>query len=394
MNKKGKYQRVEVKKPLGWKKITLIVLAVVLVLVAVTAAFGWNYFKGLIGLVNQAEGHDKDLTDEQLEAILGYVPEDEVPTDQTEPHGTTVPTTEPTTETTTAPTEPDYSKIGKIVNIMLVGQDFREGEESKLSDTMILCTLNRETKTLTMTSFQRDLYVQLPNYKGKICGMQRINVAYNLGWHWGGDLGGMEMLDLLILNNFGVEVDYNFEIDFNAFVGVIDKLGGLPIELDEDEAKYLTEVPYCEGSFEAGENVLRSDAALTYVRMRKATPSDSDINRTARQRKAITSIIKQCMSKSVTELNDLLKEILPMILTDMTEEEIMDLSMIAIGMLKDLKIESNQCPAPGTYWGEIVNIGGYDSGVLKCNLYANKERLMAIAEEGKSVSELDAEKTE
>ena len=100
------------------------------------------------------------------------------------------------------------------------------------------------------------------------------------------------------------------------------------------------------------------------------------------------------MSKSLTELNDILTYILPMVLTDMNEEEIMDVAMIAIGMLKDLKIESNQCPAPGTYWGEVINLFGYDSGVIKCNVFANKERLMAIAEEGISVSELDAAQDE
>ena len=394
MSKKGKYQKEQPKTPLGWKKITLIVLAIVLVFGAVAVAFGWNYVKGLVGLVTQAERQDKDLTDEELMAILGYIPEDEVPTEQTEPSETTEPTTEPstapTTEPTTVPTEPDYGEIGKLINIMLVGQAYREGEDSKLSDTMILCTINRETKTLTMTSFQRDLYIQLPNYKGKICGQNRINVCYNLGYKWAGDLGGMEMLDLLILNNFGVEVDYNIEIDFTALMALVDKLGGVKIELNADEAKYLTEDTHCEGSFVEGENLLKGDAALAYARMRKATPSDSDINRTARQRNMITQIIKQCTSMSISELNDILKYILPMILTDMTEEEIMDMAMIGIGMLKDLKIESNMCPAPGTYWGEIVNIGGYDSGVLKCNVYANKVRLMAIAEEGISVAELDA----
>ena len=103
----------------------------------------------------------------------------------------------------------------------------------------------------------------------------------------------------------------------------------------------------------------------------------------------ITQIIKKCTGRSIGDLNDILKYILPMVLTDMEEDEIMELAMIAIPMLTDLKLESNQCPAEGTYWGEIVNLFGYDSGVIKCNVFANKQRLMAIAEEGKSVSELD-----
>ena len=388
MSKHGKYEKKVEKKPLGWKKILLISLAALLVIVAIAAVCGIGYFKSLVGLVTKAEYQENELSQEEIEAILGQtIPQDIESTEPSEE--VTEETTEATEEPTTEPTEPDYGEMGKIVNIMLVGQAFREGEDSKLSDTMILCTLNRETNTMTMTSFLRDLYIQLPNYKGMICGENRINVCYNLGYKKAGDLGGMEMLDLLILNNFGVEVDYNIEIDFSALSALVNKLGGVTVTLDADEAKYLTESPHCKGSFEEGENLIWGDTALTYARMRKSSASDNDIKRTARQRNLITQIIKKCTGRSIGDLNDILKYILPMVLTDMEEDEIMELAMIAIPMLTDLKLESNQCPAEGTYWGEIVNLFGYDSGVIKCNVFANKQRLMAIAEEGKSVSELD-----
>ena len=347
------------------KKILLITLAVLLAAVLGIVCV-WNL---LLNRLGDSEKTVETLSQEELDAILG----------------TTVPV-----ETSPEDTWPVVVSDENITNIMLVGQNWREDEQNKLSDTMILCSINKETKTITLTSFLRDLYIQLPNYKGKICGENRINVCYNLGYKWAGDLGGMEMLDLLILNNFGVEVDYNVEIDFYALLALVNKLGGVTIDLDADEAKYLTDSLHCQGSFVEGENLILGDTALAYARMRKANAGDSDINRTARQRKLITQIIKQCMSMSLSELNDVLTYILPMILTDMNEEEIMDLAMIAIGMLTDLKIESNMCPAPGTYWGDIVNIGGYDSGVIKCNVFANKERLMAIAENGMSVAELDA----
>ncbi len=389
MSKTGKYQKVEPKKPLGWKKIVLIVLAAVVVLGGIGAAFGMGYVKELLQYVNRAEYDHKELSDDDLAAILGNTVAD---VEDTEPTEQPTETTEATEEVTTGPTEPDYGELGKLVNIMLVGQSYREGEDSKLSDTMILCTLNRESNTLTMTSFLRDLYIQLPNYKGKVCGENRINVAYNLGYKWAGDLGGMEMLDLLILNNFGVEVDYNIEIDFSALVALVNKLGGLTIELDADEAKYLTESNHCEGSFAEGENLILGDTALAYARMRKANAGDSDINRAGRQRKMITQIIKQCMDMSLSEMDELLKYILPRILTDMTDDEIMEMAKIAFEMLPKLQIVSNQCPAPGTYWGEMVDIGGYQSGVLRCNVTANKEILMAVAERGEPLPETEETK--
>lgn len=386
MNKKGKYQKEAAKKPLGWKKILLIVLAAVIVVVGAVAAFGWSYFKGLVGYVRQAEYQENDLSIEELEAILGNTLGTDPAMEETT-ESTMEPTTEPTTEATTTATEPDYGEMGKLVNIMLVGQSYREGEDSKLSDTMILCTLNRETNTLVMTSFLRDTYVQLPNYKGHTCGMQRINVAYNLGYKWAGDLGAMEMFSQCIYNNFGVEVDYTVEVDFTALLSMVNKLGGVTIELDADEAKYLTESDHCQGEFVEGENVLLGDAALAYARMRKATLVDNDFNRTARQRKLITQMIKQLMSLNLKEMDELLKYMLPMILTDMSEDEILELVKIAVPMLPKLTIESNQCPAEGTYKGIIVQIDGYDSGVLQTNTYANKLVLTAIAEEGKSVAE-------
>ena len=393
MSKKGKYEKVVPKKRLAWWKILLIVLGVVALLATAAVGLGWNYFKGLVGDIRQATSEENELSDEELYEILGYIPEDDTTPTQTEDPIEAAEATEPSEEETTgeedtkpsttakpADTSSDYGQMGKIINIMLIGQSYRPGEETKLADTMILCTLNRETDTLTMTSFMRDMYIQLPNYKGKICGQQRINVCYNLGWRWGGDLGGMEMLSLLIKNNFGVEVDYNVEINFDAVIKVVDLMGGVPVVLTEDEAKFMTEFDQCEGSFTAGENLLAGDAALVYARTRSSNASDNDFNRTARQRYLITQIIKKCMSMNLKELNKLLKEVMPMILTDMTEEEILELSKIALSMLSNLKIESNQCPAEGTYQGAVVQIYGQDAGVLIPNVQANKELLMALCE--------------
>ena len=385
MKKVGKYQRVVPKKRMAWWKIVLIVLAVLLALSAAVVGLGWNYFKSLIGEVRQATFEDKELSDEELEAILGFVPEYE----QTETTEATETEPEPSTEAVeTEPQEKDYGEMGKIINVMLIGQQSRKGESAKLSDTMILCTINRETNTLTMTSFLRDTYIQLPNYKGRVCGMQRMNVCYNLGWNWGGDLGGMEMLDLLIQQNFNVEVDYNIEIDFTVMTEIVNALGGVTMTVTEDEANFINNFKQYKGApVESGTVVLDGDQALMYARIRKCNASDNDMNRTLRQRNLITQIIKQCTEMSFKELNELIREVVPMVLTDMSEDEILELAKIGIGMLKDLKIESNQCPAEGTYSGKIVQIYGQDAGVIIPNLEKNTTILTAIAEEGKSLEE-------
>ena len=377
MAAKGRYLKKKVKKTMSrGKKIALtvgIILAVLLV-GFVIAAVVW--FNSTLDLITRPDDTTRDLTDEELAEILGWNPE------ATE--GMEV-TTEAPTEVTTVPTEPDYSKTGKIINIMLVGQNYREGEWSKLSDTMILCTVNRETKTLTLTSFLRDLYVKLPNYKGKSCGNQRINVAYNLGWHWGGELGGMEMLGQCINENFGVEIDHSVEINFDDFVHVIDTLGGIEIELTETEARYLTEDAHNEGSFEAGLATLDGDSALAYARMRKSSADDNDFKRTERQKKVIAEIVNKVRGMSLTELNGLLKTLLPMVITDMSNDDITTYMVELLPILPELEIVSNQCPAEGTYSGQMVEIDGIMSGVLVPNLQKNRELLTSICEETATV---------
>lgn len=365
----GRYSKGKPKK----RKGTLwIVLGALLGIVLVAGIGGVIYVNSMLNLVRRPVEESKDPDPSDIAWMLGNF-------DETDP---TEASTEAVAETTqpieTAP--PDYSKTGKIINIMIVGQDSRKGEESKLSDTMILCTINREKSTMTLTSFLRDTYIKLPDMWGKHCGKQRMNVAYNLGFHWKGELGAMQMLDQLILEQFGVTVDYNVEIDFEAFVTIIDHLGGVDVELNEDEANYMNQIETLPGNYQVGGNHLDGWAALNYVRMRHATPADSDINRAGRQRSVIGSILEKCRSMTVPQMHDLLTELLPMVLTDMPNDVILTYAAELLPIVPDLTVESMQVPAEGTYHGEIVEIYDIPSGVLVPDVKANREMLMAVAE--------------
>lgn len=253
---------------------------------------------------------------------------------------------------------------------LLIGQHRQPGEDSKLSDTLILCSLNKQTKTITLTSFQRDLYVKLPDYKNHECGKNRINVAYNLGWRWAGEQGGMEMLDQLIYENFGVEVDYNVEVGFDAFVKVIDVLGGVELELNKAEASALS-LPG------AGTYHMDGEKALLYARLRKI---DNDFYRTSRQRNVISALINKAKTMSLSDMNEALKKVLPLVITDMTNEDITKLALELLPMIVDLKIESAQCPVEGTYWFDMIDIAGVPSSIILCELEPNREILLEVAE--------------
>lgn len=362
----GKPKRKKRKSSAPW-----IVLGTVLGLILVVGVVAVMYVNSLLGLVRHPVEESKEPDPSLIAQLSGNMEEETETTEE--------PTAESTAETT-EPTKPDYSKTGKIINIMVVGQDSREGEDHKLSDTMLLLTINRETKTMTMTSFLRDMYIKLPDMWGHKCGKNRINTAYALGYAWKGETGSMKMLDQLILEQFGTTVDYNVEIDFTAFETIIDKLGGVDIVLDEDEANFLNTYDCFKVEFHAGENHLDGLAAEYYARMRHATPADNDMNRTGRQRKVVTAVLEKCKTMSIPQLHDLLTEVIPMVLTDMPNDVIMTYATELLPTIGSLKLESLQIPAEGTYHGEMKEIYGSQSGVLIPDVEANRKLLMAVAE--------------
>lgn len=271
-------------------------------------------------------------------------------------------------------------KEDDILNILLIGQDMREGEEHKLADAMILCSVNRNTKTMTMCSLMRDMYVQLPDYAGHTGTKNRINAAYSLGCAWNGDRGGMEMLDQLILEQFGVEVDYNVEFDFDSFVRVVDALDGVELDLTEAEAAYLNKQPHLSGGCTEGSNLLDGETALVFVRTRHSSAGDSDFFRTGRQRAVVAAVAEKLKGIDIQKLYGLMTEILPMIYTDMTNGQIVSCALKLLPIAGELEIKSQQIPADGTFENARVEIGGYPAAVLLPDLEKNKQILMDICE--------------
>ena len=384
MGKGGRY----LQKPAGggWKKGVVIAVIVVLVLAIVLASVALLYIKGKFKLINIVTPETKEYSQEEIDNIMHYVPDDGVTypmSDEKEETEATEETEEPTVAPTEDPSAYEPGKLGKIVNIMVVGQAWRPGEEGKMSDSMILCTVNKETKTLTLTSFLRDTYVKLANYKDSSgvkhsCGNQRINVAYALGYSWGGAYDAMGMLNQTIYENFGAEIDYNVEVDFESFAKIVDVLGGLDIELTEAEADHMTNDLNDVGTFQPGMNHLTGEQALHYARIRKI---DSDEARGNRQRKVVGILLNQMKTMSLTDLNKLIDTVLPMITTNMSEEDITTCIVELLPLLPKLQMVSNQVPIEGTDCGTMREIYGVMSGVLVPNLEKNREALTAITED-------------
>ena len=344
ISKGGHYESGKPKKKKG-RKILLIILLVILILLAGVAAVGVYFYQDMMSKITVVEVEERDYTmSDELLAMMGTEPPTEA-TEATVPETTVPETTEPPT---TLPLEPD------ILNVLVIGQSYREGEDSRLADTMMPVTVNKNTAEVQLTSFLRDTYVDLPDYKTHKCGWNRINTNYALGYVWGGTGGAMEMTNMCIKNNFGIEVDYDVEINFEAFPKIIDILGGVRIELTKEEADYINGLDYdwVQEVYE-GENRLWGEAALEYVRMRKAEgDSDSDIKRTARQRKFMTAVLEKFITKGPSVIQEMANEILPMIVTNMPTDQITKEMLELIPLLDRMTITQDTCPSQGTYWPE------------------------------------------
>ncbi len=219
-----------------------------------------------------------------------------------------------------------------LVNILLIGQDRREDEGRQRSDAMILCSFNPETGKLSMISFLRDLYVQIPGYEDN-----RLNTAYAYG--------GFDLLKETLALNFGITVDGCLEADFEGFKKIIDTVGGIELELTEEEAQIV-------GS-DASEGLctLDGEQALTYARIRKI---DSDFQRTARQTKIMGAVFEKAKTYTLPELAVFFSEILPLMATDMTEDEIMTLALTLASSFSEIEISSYLVPAEGTYENAVI----------------------------------------
>lgn len=242
-----------------------------------------------------------------------------------------------------------------IVNILLIGQDRREGESRARSDSMILCTFNKQTKQLIMTSFLRDLYVEIPGYNSN-----RINAAYAAG--------GMSLLDKTLEKNFGLYIDGNVEVDFNQFADIVNLLGGVEIELRQDEANFINEET--GSSLSQGVHILNGDQALAYTRIRKLD-ADGDFSRTNRQRKVISALLDAYKSSSLTTVLSLVTKILPMITTDMNSVEIMGHALELFPMLSGAELISQRVPADGAYSAQTID----GMAVLVADMDAAREML-------------------
>ena len=260
----------------------------------------------------------------------------------------------------------DTKETDDIFNILVIGCDTRKKGGVGRSDAMILFSVNEKTKKIHMTSIMRDSYVAIPGKKNN-----RINAAYAFG-------GGSLLLET-VSTNFDVDVDKYVSFDFYSFVDVVDSMGGIEIEVTEEEIPYLNayvrELNKLNGREEgtyyvtqSGLQHLNGTQALGYTRIRYV--GDGDFDRTGRQRKVIARIFEKAKTMNLLEINDLLNAFLPQVTTNLTQQEILSLLLKALDYLQ-YDLESHRIPVDGSW--KYMRVNGMS--VLGIDLEKNRKAL-------------------
>lgn len=207
------------------------------------------------------------------------------------------------------------------VNILLLGGDSRGlgRNEAPRSDTLMVASLDPQTKTAALFSILRDTYVDIPGH-----GKDRINAALAIG---GPELSMRTVSDLL-----GIPIQYYYYADFEGFIELIDAIGGIDFYVEKD-MKYtdITDKEEYNIDLKQGMQHLDGNKALQYVRFRH--DAMSDYSRTERQRSFLKAVAAKMQStSSLIKLPGILSEVSPYIETNMNLNQMLRLGTLGFSI--------------------------------------------------------------
>lgn len=222
------------------------------------------------------------------------------------------------------------------LNILLLGDDGRDGETHTRTDTIMLVSLDQKTNQVAVLSIPRDTRVKLPTR-----GYDRINAA-----HFYGDVGmAVETVEELL----DIKIDYYVHTNFEGFKDIIDTLGGVNIHVEQN--MYYSH----EGiNLKKGQQRLDGDKALQFVRYRHYPLGD--ITRISQQQKLITALVEEILQVStITKMPKLLPQLESAIDTNFNMSDTLLLIKLAKQLAAaDINILTTTLP------GSFQNIDGID----------------------------------
>lgn len=258
----------------------------------------------------------------------------------------------------------------EVTNILLLGNDSRDNADDGRTDSIILLTINRAQKKIYLTSFLRDIKIDIP---GK--GINRLNQSYAFG--------GPDLVMKTLSENFDIKISRFMLVNFQAFAKLADAVGGVDLDVTAEEVDYINAYlweyndingddihkdNFPDGT--SGHLHLNGPQALAYCRNRYI---GTDFERSNRQKKVITAIFKKLPQTMLTNFNGIMDGLFPSLTTSLTKDDCYELSSLLVN-LKDMEIVQSTVPQDHTWKYEKYN----EMDLISIDFDANKKYLKTI----------------
>lgn len=250
-----------------------------------------------------------------------------------------------------------------IVNIALFGLDRRSKDEASRSDAIMVASIDKKHKKIKLSSVLRDTYVDVPGF-----GMTKITHAYAYG--------GPKLAIKTLNENFNLDIKDYVTVDFFSLEKIIDALGGVTIDVRQEELQYINSYMKETANIEkekiptvtqAGKINLNGMQAVAYSRIRYI---GNDFERTERQRKVLTEMLNKIQEAGITKYPSLVSTLLPYVETSISKGDMLSMgaSLLASGTKT---IEQERFPVDG-YWHDSMISGVY---YLSADLKATTDQI-------------------
>lgn len=254
----------------------------------------------------------------------------------------------------------------QVTNILFIGSDDSNILEREISDSIVVLSINQETEKIVATTLLKDIYLQIPGV-----GNNKLHVAY--------DTGGAELLLETVQLNFKIKIDRYIKMDLFSFISIIDTIGGITIEVEDQEIKkintYISNINILlkekrNNDFltSSGTYLLNGKQALAYYRNQYTNEQTS--SRKGKDQEIVQAIFDKVRKQNFLEMNSTLNSILPQITTNYSENEILALLLMMPTYMK-YNIENWSLPMYYTYEKTEV----YGSTVLGIDFHKNINEL-------------------
>jgi polyisoprenyl-teichoic acid--peptidoglycan teichoic acid transferase len=207
------------------------------------------------------------------------------------------------------------------VNILILGSDWRVNRGMN-TDVITLVSIYTYEQRISLLSLPRDLWVDIPGF-----GKERINAIYAIG--------GFPLLQSSFERNFSIHLDHYMMTSLDAFVGIVDTLGGVDINASTNLTDKCDLYGQKNLSCSIGPGLAHMDGqtALWYVRSRHTT---SDIDRTRRAQEVLVGLFNKVMSLGgLNRIPELYDQLAASVKTDLSISNILSLIPVALSVASD-----------------------------------------------------------